>query len=51
MAKEFCVLYDDPLSGYRPEYARDDIPKIDRGAFRKSGREVLRNSTLSAGGG
>jgi len=30
MAKILCVLYDDPVSGYPPEYARDEIPKIDR---------------------
>jgi formate dehydrogenase len=30
MAKVLCVLYDDPLSGYPPNYARDDIPKIER---------------------
>jgi len=28
MAKILCVLYDDPVSGYPPEYARDEIPKI-----------------------
>jgi formate dehydrogenase len=30
MAKVLCVLYDDPVSGYPPEYARDEIPKIER---------------------
>ncbi|HXG77970.1 MAG TPA: NAD-dependent formate dehydrogenase, partial [Methyloceanibacter sp.] len=30
MAKVLCVLYDDPLNGYPPTYARDDIPRIDR---------------------
>jgi formate dehydrogenase len=30
MAKVVCVLYDDPVDGYPPKYARDDIPKIDR---------------------
>src|SRR5438874_409713 len=30
MAKVLCVLYDDPVSGYPPSYARDDIPKIER---------------------
>ena len=30
MAKVLCVLYDDPVDGYPPEYARTDIPKIDR---------------------
>ena len=29
MAKVLCVLYDDPVSGYPPEYARDEIPKIE----------------------
>ncbi len=28
MAKILCVLYDDPVSGYPPGYARDEIPKI-----------------------
>lgn len=27
-AKVVCVLYDDPVTGYPPEYLRDDIPKI-----------------------
>ena len=30
MAKVLCVLYDDPVDGYRKSYARDDIPKLDR---------------------
>jgi formate dehydrogenase len=30
MAKVLCVLYDDPVGGYPPKYARRDIPKIDR---------------------
>ena len=30
MAKVLCVLYDDPIDGYPPEYARDSIPKLDR---------------------
>ena len=30
MAKVLCVLYDDPVDGYPPVYARDDIPKIER---------------------
>jgi len=30
MAKVLCVLYDDPVDGYPPKYARDSIPKIDR---------------------
>jgi formate dehydrogenase len=29
MANILCVLYDDPVSGYPTEYARDEIPKID----------------------
>ena len=28
MAKVLCVLYDDPVDGYPPKYARDDIPAI-----------------------
>jgi formate dehydrogenase len=30
MAKVLCVLYDDPIDGYPPKYARDAIPTIDR---------------------
>jgi formate dehydrogenase len=30
MAKVLCVLYDDPIDGYPPKYARADIPKLDR---------------------
>ena len=30
MAKVICVLYDDPVDGYPRQYARDDIPKIER---------------------
>lgn len=30
MAKVLCVLYDDPIDGYPPKYARDEIPRIDR---------------------
>jgi formate dehydrogenase len=29
MAKVLAVLYDDPVDGYPPKYARDTIPKID----------------------
>lgn len=29
-AKVLCVLYDDPLTGYPPKYARDSIPKITK---------------------
>jgi formate dehydrogenase len=30
MAKVLCVLYDDPVDGYPPNYARDDVPKVER---------------------
>jgi hypothetical protein len=30
MANVLCVLYDDPVDGYPPSYARDQIPKIER---------------------
>jgi formate dehydrogenase len=30
MATILCVLYDDPVDGYPPEYPRDAIPKIER---------------------
>jgi formate dehydrogenase len=30
MATVLCVLYDDPVDGYPPAYARDGIPKIQR---------------------
>ena len=30
MAKIILVLYDDPVEGYPPEYARDDIPAIEK---------------------
>src|SRR5204863_1508214 len=30
MANILCVLYEDPVDGYPPAYARDDIPKIER---------------------
>jgi formate dehydrogenase len=30
MAKILCVLYDDPVDGYPPTYARDEIPEIER---------------------
>lgn len=29
MAKVLCVLYDDPVDGYPPDSARDEIPRID----------------------
>ncbi len=28
MAKVLCVLYDDPVDGYPPTYARDGVPEI-----------------------
>lgn len=30
MAKVLCVLYDDPVDGYPPPYAREGIPRIER---------------------
>jgi formate dehydrogenase len=30
MAKVLCVLYDDPVDGYPPDYARNGVPKIER---------------------
>ena len=30
MATFLCVLYDDPVDGYPPSYARDDVPEIER---------------------
>ena len=30
MANILCVLYDDPVDGYPPSYARDEIPTIER---------------------
>jgi formate dehydrogenase len=30
MAKILCVLYDDPVDGYPSQYARDDLPKVER---------------------
>ena len=30
MANVLCVLYDDPVSGYPPAYARDGVPTIER---------------------
>ncbi len=29
MAKILCVLYDDPVDGYPPSYARDQIPEVE----------------------
>ena len=30
MANVLCVLYEDPVDGYPPQYPRDEIPKIER---------------------
>jgi formate dehydrogenase len=30
MANVLCVLYDDPVDGYPPAYARDGVPTIER---------------------
>jgi formate dehydrogenase len=30
VAKIVCVLFDDPIAGYPPAYAREGLPKIDR---------------------
>jgi formate dehydrogenase len=30
MTKVVCVLYDDPIDGYPPRCARDEIPRIER---------------------
>ncbi len=30
MAKVLCVLYDDPVDGYPPTYARDALPVLER---------------------
>jgi len=30
MANVLCVLYEDPVAGYPPAYARDGIPEIAR---------------------
>ncbi len=30
MANILCVLYDDPIDGYPPSYAREDVPTIER---------------------
>lgn len=29
MTKVLCVLYDDPVTGYPPDYARSGVPKIE----------------------
>lgn len=28
MANVLCVLYDDPVEGFPPSYARDEVPPI-----------------------
>ncbi len=30
MVKVLCVLYPDPVDGYPPSYARDDVPRVAR---------------------
>jgi formate dehydrogenase len=30
MAKVLCVLYEDPVTGYPPAYAREGVPSIER---------------------
>ncbi|HEY8794235.1 MAG TPA: NAD-dependent formate dehydrogenase [Gemmatimonadaceae bacterium] len=30
MAKVLCVLYDDPIDGYPPKYARDNLPILKK---------------------
>jgi formate dehydrogenase len=30
MTNVLCVLYDDPVDGYPPDYPRADVPKIER---------------------
>ena len=41
MAKIICVLYDDPVGGYPPAYARDALPQllqlIDAGVIQQFG--------------
>ena len=29
MAKILCVLYDDPIDGYPPSYAREGLPQLE----------------------
>jgi len=36
MAKVLCVLYDDPVTGYPPSYARDGVPRIESYPDRQS---------------
>jgi formate dehydrogenase len=28
--KILCILYDDPINGMPNQYARDDLPKLDK---------------------
>jgi formate dehydrogenase len=30
MTNIICVLYDDPVGGYPPSYARDSVPMIEQ---------------------
>lgn len=30
MANTICALYDDPVDGYPPAYARDAVPTIEQ---------------------
>ena len=30
MTNIICVLYDDPVGGYPPSYARDSVPTIEQ---------------------
>lgn len=30
MAKVLCVLYEDPVTGYPPTYARESVPRVER---------------------
>ena len=46
MATILCVLYDDPVTGYPPEYARDDIPE-DRALLRWAGDADSRAGSTS----
>ena len=48
MAKVVCVLYDDPIDGYPPKYARDDIPKITKYP-RRADRTHTEQDRLQAG--
>ena len=48
MAKVLCVLYDDPVDGYPPSYARDDIPD-DRALPRRADDADAGGDRLHAG--